>query len=86
MKHAQASEAEICTIRRSQNHVVLTIRDNGCGIASGLDNSEDPRSGFGLIGMGERARLLGGEFTIQSEPGWGTVATLVIIGGENKLG
>lgn len=76
VKHAQASEAEICIIRRGLHQITLTVRDDGRGLPSDI-RAED-KAGFGLTGMAERARLLGGELTIQSEPGWGTLITLEI--------
>jgi signal transduction histidine kinase len=45
------------------------VRDNGQGIASNELN--DPHS-LGLLGMRERAMLLGGECNINGQPGIGT--------------
>ena len=39
-------------------------------------NGNLPSGGFGLIGMAERARMLGGVYTIDSGPGRGTVITV----------
>lgn len=66
-KHAQASEvliavaagADLCTVR---------IEDDGCGAA--LDGERKAGS-FGLLGIRERARQLGGSVTIDSTPGTG---------------
>ena len=45
------------------------IRDNGGGLAT----SEERASGsFGLVGMHERARLLGGTVGVESQPARGT--------------
>jgi signal transduction histidine kinase len=46
----------------------LTVSDDG----RGFDPAAVPEGHFGLIGMGERARLLGGELRIDSSPGHGT--------------
>lgn len=50
--------------------LVLVVEDNG----SGFDHSGngDPRSGFGLVSMRERAEALGGVFDLRSRPGEGT--------------
>ena len=38
--------------------------------------SEGPSGGLGLVGMAERARLVGGELDVRSAPGGGTTITL----------
>jgi ligand-binding sensor domain-containing protein/signal transduction histidine kinase len=79
VKHAGASEAAV-TITKAQHAVVITLRDNGCGF---VPNGSHP-SGFGLIGIAERARLLGGEPLIESAPGMGTTITITLAtGGEH---
>jgi signal transduction histidine kinase len=76
VKHAAASEATVA-IKRDEQRVAVTIRDNGKGFgaepATGALNL-----GFGLAGMSERARMLGGEYAIRSTPGEGTAITLTI--------
>lgn len=44
---------------------VITVRDDGSGFKDGQDSALRP--GFGIIGMGERAELIGG--TIEVQPG-----------------
>jgi signal transduction histidine kinase len=77
VKHAQASEANI-QVKRTADQVLLTIRDNGRGFTPGTAKSESERGGFGVTGMAERARALGGEFTVQTAPGRGTVVSVRI--------
>ena len=67
-KHAAASQVEV-TLERDADSVVLTVRDNGRGFASGAPRK--PES-FGLLGLRERANLLGGELSVESAPGRGT--------------
>lgn len=74
MRHANATRVEVDS-RREGGQVVLTVRDNGRGIAPG--EARDRRS-IGLLGMEERAGLLGGEFAIAGEPGRGTTVTVKI--------
>ncbi len=77
MKHAQATEVNI-RVKRDIENVILTIEDNGRGVAPGERNPLSSRSGFGLTGMGERARLLGGELKVRSTQGSGTTVLLEI--------
>ncbi len=77
MKHAQATEVKVCIKRRVEN-VILTIEDNGRGFTPGERSPHSSHSGFGLAGMGERARLLGGELKVRSFPGKGTTVLFEI--------
>ncbi|HJQ27280.1 MAG TPA: chemotaxis protein CheB [Blastocatellia bacterium] len=70
-KHAQASRAEVILERRGEQ-VVLIIEDNGTGFDLTQKAAGGMRPGLGLIGMRERAALVGGWFEIESEPGRGT--------------
>ena len=73
-RHAYASHAEI-TMRREDNILIITIGDNGVGSFPG--NQRKPRS-FGLIGIRERIHRMGGELTVESRPGQGTLLTFAI--------
>jgi signal transduction histidine kinase len=59
--------------------VRLSVEDDGVGFSPGT-RPEGQRRGFGLVGMQERAELLGGTVSITSSPGSGTriVATLSV--------
>jgi two-component system, NarL family, sensor kinase len=72
-KHAHAHEVEIA-LRRRGTKLSLSVRDDGRGF---LSRMRYPHS-HGLVGMRERAKLLGGRLTITSTPGRGTriVATV----------
>ena len=67
-RHAQASLVEV-TLDRDGDEVVLMVRDNGQGFSA--DDPRKPNS-YGLMGLRERAYLLGGEVKIASERGRGT--------------
>lgn len=54
--------------------VVLQVADEGKGFDAAA--AEAARNSSGLAGMRERALLLGGEFTLESEPGHGTRVTM----------
>jgi signal transduction histidine kinase len=67
-RHAQAREVSVLVERR-QEKVVVVVEDDGIGF--------DPHyyqqgTHFGLLGVNERAELLGGKLTIESSPGQGT--------------
>lgn len=63
-KHANASQAELTLDYSRQGFVHLSLRDNGAG-------AYDAAGGFGLLGVGERARLLGGKLNVETSPGAG---------------
>ena len=66
-KHAHATHAEIGLKRRGAR-VSLTISDDGRGFSPTSRRSD----GHGLVGMRERAKLLGGRLRVSSGPGKGT--------------
>ena len=66
-RHAEASEVWI-SLERSDSHYMLEVRDNGAGFNPALRKLKS----FGLIGLRERALVLGGEARITSAPGQGT--------------
>ena len=68
-KHASAGNVEIILERR-QNHVSLVVEDDGVGFDLGGVDAD--RRGFGLLGMQERAALVGATLHIESAPGEGT--------------
>jgi signal transduction histidine kinase len=84
IKHSRASEAKL-TITRDGRDVVIKIEDNGQGFKPGQAGASEPgRGGFGLIGMAERARLLGGAYAIDSVPGQGAMITIKLTIPEEK--
>jgi len=84
VKHSSATEA-LVTIKREGKTIVLTVQDNGCGFASeAAALAESRQGGFGLVGIAERARMLGGKFIIKSVPGEGTTITLIIDFGDAR--
>ena len=75
--HAQARRIEV-EIRYDERRFRLRVRDDGKGIAPKLMN-EDGRTGhYGLRGMRERAKLLGGKLAMWSELDSGTELELRI--------
>lgn len=71
-KHAAATNVTVMLERRDDN-VILIVEDNGTGFEpSRLRVSSNSGSGLGLIGMKERATLIGGDIEIESADGRGT--------------
>jgi two-component system sensor histidine kinase UhpB len=70
-RHAGASQVEV-DLRTGNDGVELTVRDDG----RGFEPAHPGGNGLGLGGMAERARLVGGELTIDSRPGSGTELSL----------
>jgi signal transduction histidine kinase/ligand-binding sensor domain-containing protein len=77
VKHANATDASV-TVSRVGDRVALTVQDNGRGCDPEGQRAGDGKGGFGLIGLRERARLLGGSLSIDSAPGRGTRVHLEI--------
>jgi signal transduction histidine kinase/ligand-binding sensor domain-containing protein len=76
VRHAQATAASV-KISRQADAVELTIQDNGRGFAPGEGRAGgERRGGFGLVGLAERARMLGGQMAVQSAPGQGTTISV----------
>lgn len=72
-KHANATKVTT-TIEMHNSAVHMTVQDDGVGFRPpSLTDHPATASKLGLIGMVERARLLGGTLTIDSTPGRGTV-------------
>ena len=74
IRHAKATLVEV-KLAVEGDRLVLTVADNGRGITE--DEMVNTRS-IGLIGMRERAALVGGEISFQGAPGRGTTVTVRI--------
>jgi len=71
VRHAFASEVYI-RLDCAGDHIQVEIRDNGQGFDPNLINMDVRRPNLGLLGMTERAALIGGTCQIHSKPGGGT--------------
>jgi signal transduction histidine kinase len=74
LRHAKASQVHVA-IGQMGGNFILDVRDDGRGIAQ--DEMVAARS-LGLLGMRERALLVGGEVKIQGVPGRGTSVVVTI--------
>jgi signal transduction histidine kinase/ligand-binding sensor domain-containing protein len=76
VKHSRATRVDVA-IRRDGRDLDIHVQDNGVGFAKDVvDSSQPARGGFGLMGIRERARILGGRVDITSAPGRGTVVSV----------
>ena len=77
VKHSAATEAAV-VIKKRKATVSLSIRDNGRGFNPAKPSSQPHDLGYGLSGIAERVRILGGTLAIESRPGEGTSLTVEI--------
>jgi len=73
-RHAQAARVDV-ELKAAGEDIILQVADNGRGI------TQDKLSGgvsLGILGMRERAMLLGGRLTIHGSPDEGTTVTVTI--------
>ena len=67
LRHASPHHV-LTSLQVAHNAVRLVVEDDGVGI----DSTNSNESGYGLLGMRERAARLGGTLSIESQPGEGT--------------
>ena len=70
-RHAQASRAELDFVRDGDGAVVLRVRDDGRGF-----DVAGQQASYGVLGMRERAMLIGASIRIESTPSGGTEVVL----------
>ncbi len=72
LRHAEATRVDI-KINRENGYLALSISDNGKGIT---DSEKSEQQSLGILGMRERAHLIGGEIDIKGVEGKGTVVNV----------
>jgi signal transduction histidine kinase len=72
LRHARASQFDVALVFEG-DVIRLTLRDNGCGFDPAKNHE-----GFGLQGMRERAEDMGGQFSLESSDGNGTVVSILL--------
>ena len=73
-RHAKASRVAI-TLQANPQAIHIAVQDNGCGAESAAFEAADA---YGVMGMRERARHLGGNIAITSKKGFGSAFHLHI--------
>lgn len=87
VKHAATPEATV-TLDVVDDVLTIQVADRGAGFDSrsfGNQKAHAPKSGFGLLSVRERMLALGGRFEVESSPGHGTIATLVLPVGDRAV-
>jgi len=80
-RHAHATKVDVI-LERNADSVLLIVEDDGVGFEEQEEEEEDEEErgessgGFGLLGMHERASLVGATLQIESTPGKGTTVLL----------
>lgn len=67
IKHAKANCVSLIVERRD-GYLRGIVEDDGCGFDPTKLNADDPNASLGLVGMRERAELVGGSLTVESGP------------------
>ena len=76
-RHAKAEIATIC-IKQKNGGIHMEIKDNGCGFAVDGQSSARQHNRLGMLGMRERAEMIGGSFSVVSAPGGPTTIRVEI--------
>jgi len=64
-RHSQATKASV-TLENKDNHIALTIRDDGVGVADEISKFRPESIGVGIGGMRQRIKEIGGEFVLRN--------------------
>ncbi len=76
-KHSGADDMRV-TLTYFADTIGVDIADNGSGFIGSPEQSNSTGTGFGIRAMTWRINNLGGELTIESQPGHGTVVAAVV--------
>jgi two-component system, NarL family, sensor histidine kinase DevS len=71
-RHAEAGRASVRVWRRAEN-IAIEVEDDGRGF-----DPAQPASGYGLVGMRERATMAGGTLRVAAQPGAGTTVRATV--------
>lgn len=71
-KHSRAEYVELY-LRKKDGFLQLAVEDSGIGFELNCLSDDNSERGLGLASMKERVELSGGNFTIESRPGEGTL-------------
>lgn len=81
VKHAEATEIFV-QIRYVKDEILISVSDNGKGFDLGAMEAKKTK-GLGLINIFQRVKLIGGDVTIESKSGQGTLINIKATGGES---
>jgi len=78
IRHAEASNV-VLSLEFAPRAVRIEIEDDGKGFdPAAMNQQADKIEGVGLLGMRERITLIGGKFSVASQPGGGTHITIEV--------
>jgi signal transduction histidine kinase/ligand-binding sensor domain-containing protein len=77
VKHSKATAIEL-SVGKERAEIKIIIQDDGEGFEPDSVKGNRRKIGFGLLGMSERAKLLGGQTVIESAKGAGTKVSIVL--------
>jgi two-component system, NarL family, sensor kinase len=77
VKHAEATSVRV-RLTAGDDGVHLVITDDGCGFDPDEKAGAEERHSYGLVGIRERAELIGASLTLTSRPGTGTTVEVLI--------
>ena len=79
-RHARADNVWIALALSPLDGISLTVKDDGLGFDRRVQETASSTwvGGFGLTGMKDRAKAVGGKLVIESEPGSGTKITAIL--------
>jgi len=78
-RHSRAGKVHVRLATEADGQVVLRVHDNGDGMSA---DDRHKLNSFGLLGMHERVRAVGGALRIDSLPGSGTTVEVVVASAE----
>jgi signal transduction histidine kinase len=79
-RHAEATLVKV-DLEQDKNSILLKIKDNGLGFEI---RKHSGNKTLGILGMKERAAMMGGQYDISSASGQGTTITVKVPINENK--
>ncbi len=78
VKHAHARKVRV-SVHESRGRIYVSVQDDGMGFKESQANAKVSKTArFGLFSIREQLEYLGGHLEIESEPGRGTAATIVV--------
>ena len=76
LRHAAAGRMNV-SLHDDGGALELVVCDDGCGFEARPETPPPPEAHLGIIGMMERAELVGGHVEVESQPGEGTIVRAV---------
>ncbi len=77
IKHANANLITL-NVYKGKKYYYISVEDDGVGFKKQMNKKVSKEGGFGLLSITERLDSIKGQFNIDSEPGQGTKATVLI--------